>query len=84
MVDLNRVTRNFLLGEVKNTPSVYSYIQSITETLDSIVPKTQRDTRRLEMAKTNLREVKREFRRINERMQVLEERVQVVEENKGG
>ena len=83
MVDLNRMTREFLLGEAKK-PSVYSYIQSISETLDSIIPKTQRDMRRVEMAKTNLREVKREFRRINEQLQILEERVSLLEENKEG
>jgi len=83
MVDLNRITREFLLGESKK-PSVYSYIQSISETLDSIVPKTQRDTRRVEMAKTNLREVRREFRRVNEQLQILEERVNLLEENREG
>jgi len=83
MVDLNRMTREFLLGEASK-PSVYSYIQSISETLDSIIPKTQRDMRRVEMAKTNLREVKREFRRVNEQLQILEERVTLLEENKEG
>jgi RNA-splicing ligase RtcB len=81
MTDFNRMTRAFLLGESKK-PSVQSYIQSIAETLDAIVPRTKGDSLKLEMARSNLREVRREFRRINERLNVLEEQVKVLEENK--
>jgi len=81
MADLNKMTRQFLLGEATR-PSVHSYLQSISETLDAIVPHTKRDARKLEMARSNIREVKREFRRINERLNVLEEQVKVLEENK--
>jgi len=83
MVDLNRMTRDFLLGEAVK-PSVHSYLQSISETLDAIVPRTKRDSLKLEMARSNVREVKREFRRINERLNLLEEQVKVLEENRGG
>ena len=81
MVDLNRMTREFLLGEAVK-PSVHSYLQSITETLDAIVPHTKRDALKLEMARSSVREVKREFRRINERLNLLEERVKILDENK--
>jgi hypothetical protein len=82
MTDLSRMTREFLLGEVKK-PGVESYIQSILETLNAVVPTTQRDTRRIDMAKTNLREVRKYCRNMRERIQVLEEHVNVLEENKG-
>ena len=82
MTDFNRMTREFLLGESKK-PSVQSCIQSISETLDSIIPRSKRDSLKLEMARSNLREIKREFRRTNERLNVLEEQVKVLEENRG-
>lgn len=83
MVDYRKMTRRFMLGEVQR-PSIYSYLQSISEVLDSINPRTQRDSRKVEMARTNLQEVKRQFRRMNERLNVLEEQLKVLEENKGG
>jgi hypothetical protein len=81
-MDLNRMTRNFLLGESKR-PAVESYIQSILETLNAVMPRSQRDTRRIEMAKTNLREVRKYCRTMQEQIQVLEEQVNLLEESKG-
>ena len=76
MTDLSRVTRNFLLGEWKR-PSVESYLQSVQ-------PRSRRDERRVDMAKTNLREVRKHCRKMQEQIQVLEEQIHVLEENKGG
>jgi len=81
MVDLNRMTREFLLGESKK-PSVESYIQSVLETLSAIVPRSQRDTRRVEVAKSNLQEVRRHCRKMQEQIKVLEEQVNILEETK--
>ena len=81
MVDLNRMTREFLLGE-SHRPSVYTFIQSIEETLHVITPRSQKDSRRVELAKSNLREIRREFKRVDERVNVLEERVKLLDENK--
>ena len=83
MVDLNRLTREFLLGEGKR-PAVESYIQSIGETLNAIIPRSQKDMRRVEIAKSNLQEVRRHCRKMQEQIRVLEEQVTVLEENKGG
>jgi hypothetical protein len=81
MVDLNRLTREFLLGEGKK-PSVETYIQSISETLAAIMPRSQRDIRRVEIAKSNLNEVRRHCRKMQEQIKVLEEQVNILEENK--
>jgi len=81
MIDLNRMTREFLLGEGKK-PSVETYIQSISETLAAIMPRSQRDTRRVEIAKSNLQEVRRHCRKMQEQIKVLEEQVHILEENK--
>ena len=81
MVDLNRMTREFLLGE-STKPSMESYIQSVLETLSAIMPGSQRDRRRGEVAKSNLREVRRQCRKMQEQIRVLEEQVNILEENK--
>jgi polyhydroxyalkanoate synthesis regulator phasin len=82
MTDLRRMTREFLLGEVR-APSLGSYLQSIAEALGAITPRSMRDSRRIEIAKSNLREVRRYTRRLQERVTLLEEQVQVLEESKG-
>ena len=81
MTDLRRMTREFLLGEVR-APSLGSYLQSISEVLGAITPRSMRDSRRIEIAKSNLREVRRHTRRLQERVTLLEEQVQVLEESK--
>tara|TARA_R110000824_G_scaffold28907_1_gene96651 strand:+ start:3043 stop:3288 length:246 start_codon:yes stop_codon:yes gene_type:complete len=80
-MDLRRMTREFLLGEGR-APSLASYIQSVSEVLESVTPRTQRDQRKIEVAKANLQEVRRHTRRLQERVNVLEEQVQVLEESK--
>ena len=77
---LNSMTRYFLLGEEKS-PSVYSYIQSIEETLNKITPRTKTDSRRIEVAKTHLKEIKRHTRRLKESVFKLEERLKILEES---
>jgi uncharacterized protein (DUF3084 family) len=81
-VDFRRLTRDFLLGETR-TPSLASYIQSISEVLDAVSPRSRTDERRIAMAKQSLREVRRQSRRLQERVNVLEEQVKVLEESKG-
>jgi hypothetical protein len=75
------MTREFLLGEGK-APCLASYIQSISEVLESVTPRSRTDERRIAMAKSNLVEVRRHARRLQERVTVLEEQVQVLEESK--
>ena len=81
-MDFRRLTRDFLLGESR-APSLASYIQSISEVLDAVSPRTRTDERRIAMAKQSLREVRRQSRRLQERVNVLEEQVKVLEESKG-
>jgi ABC-type phosphate transport system auxiliary subunit len=82
-MDFRRMTREFLLGETK-APSVASYIQSISEVLEALRPRTRADTLRIETARGALKEVRRHTRRLQERVNVLEEQVQVLEESKEG
>ena len=66
-MDFRRMTREFLLGESK-APSVASYIQSISEVLQSVTPRTRTDERRIEIARANLKEVRRHMRRLQEQV----------------
>jgi polyhydroxyalkanoate synthesis regulator phasin len=75
------MTREFLLGE-SSSPSMASYIQSVSEVLQSITPRSRRDERRIEIASANLKEVSRHMRRLQERVSVLEEQVKILDENK--
>jgi hypothetical protein len=81
MVDLRRMTREFLLGESK-APSVQSYLQSISEVLGSLRPRSRTDERKIEMARQSLKEVRRYARRLQERVTLLEEQVHILEESK--
>ena len=80
-IDLDKLTRDFVLneGEAKK-PSVYSYIQSLTEIVNSLNPRSQTDFRRLQMAKDHLKEIRRHTRRLEERVFSLEEQVKLLEE----
>ncbi len=73
------MTREFLLGE-GTSPDWKAYVQSIEEALSNIRSSSQRDTRRVSLAKHNLREIKRHLRRMEERVNTLEEQLEVLEE----
>jgi len=75
------MTREFLLGEAR-APSMASYIQSISEVLQTITPRSRRDERRIEIATANLKEVNRHMKRLQEQVNVLQEQVKILEENK--
>jgi hypothetical protein len=82
-MDLNRLTRRFLLGEGKDK-SITNYIQALRETLNALQPRTQTDYRRLEIAKEHLGEIRKISRRLQERVTLLEEQIEVLEESKRG
>lgn len=75
------MTQDFILNEGQG-PSVVSYIQSLSEVLESIKPSTVSDMRRLEVAKENLLNLRRHVRRMDEKMKFLEEELNVLKEEK--
>jgi len=77
---LNLLTRKFLVSEA-TAPDVHGYLQALGETLSKFRPKTKTEGRRLEMAKSQLKEVRRHVRRIEEQVTVLEEKLRILEEN---
>jgi hypothetical protein len=81
-MDYDKMTRKFLLGEVNDSPSIGSYLQSLKEALANLRPTTQTDKRRLEIANNQLREVRRRVRKLQENHDMLEERLKILEESK--
>jgi len=81
-IDFRKLTRNFLLGEQRTRPTVRSYIQNLKEILDNFAPKTQTESRRLEIAKAQLREIKNLTRKLESRVVMLEEELKILEESK--
>ena len=80
MIDLNKITRQFLLGEEKKAPSTMAYIQSLGEALSKLRPGSKRDQNMVEVAKSHLREIRRQHKKLQERVSVLEEKLNVLEE----
>lgn len=74
-MNLNDMTRRFILNEGSNSPSLASYIQSLQEIIFSLSPKTQTERRRIEIAKNHLREVRKHVRKLEEKVQMLEEQL---------
>jgi chromosome segregation ATPase len=87
---LNNITWRFIKeGTGKAQPSIRSYLQSISEIIDAVSPKSRTDERRLEIAKNHLLEVKRNVNRLEEKntflqeqLSELEEKVKILEEEK--
>jgi len=74
-MNLNDITRRFVLNEGHNPPSLASYIQSLQEIILSLSPRTQKEARRVEIAKNHLREIKKSVKRLEEKVKVLEEQL---------
>ena len=81
-VDLRRITRDFLLGEVKSNPTARAYVESVLRILDEVRPKSQRESRQLSVARQNLLEIKRVVRTLENKISLLEEQVRILEEGK--
>ena len=79
-VDFYNMTKRFLLGEGKQKASLSSYIQSVTEIINSLNPRSKTESRRVEIAKEHLREIRSRSRVLEERVSLLEERLHVLEE----
>jgi len=85
MLDLRTMAKRFIMNEgVKKLVDWKSLVQSIDESLSSLNPKSLRDSRRIELARHNLKEVKNHLRRANERVDTLEEQLRILEENVKG
>tara|TARA_B100000678_G_C18144463_1_gene476208 strand:- start:77 stop:301 length:225 start_codon:yes stop_codon:yes gene_type:complete len=70
------------LDEGKEAPSLASYIQSLKEIVYSLSPRTKTEGRRIEIAKSHLREINLYAKRLEEENRHLQEKLSLLEENK--
>ena len=82
-IDYYKMTKEFLLHEGRiPDANIMTYIQGLSEAIDNMKPRTQVESRRLSMAKQQLKEIKKMARKMQEQLVVLQERVNVLEEIK--
>jgi len=81
-LNLNDLTRRFLLGESVNKPSVRAYVESVLRIIEEVRPKSQRENRQFSVARQHLQEIKRLNRKLEEKITLLEEQVKILEEGK--
>lgn len=82
MFKFNRLTSQFVLDEGKEAPSLASYIQSLKEIVYSLSPRTKTEGRRIEIAKSHLREINLYAKRLEEENRHLQEKLSLLEENR--
>ena len=81
-MSLNSDWQNFL-NESLDEKNIFTYIQGLQEIISNLKPRTMTEKRRLQIAKTHLREVKRFARRMENDITVLQEKLNILEESKG-
>jgi|TARA_R110000824_G_C15205876_1_gene676155 hypothetical protein len=70
------------LTEGLDEKNIFTYIQGLQEIISNLKPRTITEKRRLQIAKTHLREVKRFARRMENEMSILQEKLNIIEESK--
>jgi len=82
-IDLRKMTRKFLMEESKDNYNVFTYIQALQETLKNFSPKSKTESRRLNIARDQLKEIKRHTRRLQNQVELLQEKLVLLEEQVG-
>ena len=81
-MSLNSDWQKFLT-ESLDEKNIFTYIQGLQEIISNLKPRTMTEKRRLQIAKTHLREVKRFAKRMENEMSILQEKLNILEESKG-
>ena len=81
-MSLNSDWQKFLT-ESLDEKNIFTYIQGLQEIISNLKPRTMTEKRRLQIAKTHLREVKSFAKRMENAMSVLQEKLNILEESKG-
>tara|TARA_Y100001938_G_C8039136_1_gene405152 strand:+ start:762 stop:1010 length:249 start_codon:yes stop_codon:yes gene_type:complete len=82
MVDYDKMTRRFLMGESLDKPGLMEYIQHVGEILSSIRPTSKQEARRIAVAKESIKQCRKHAKRLEERVRVLEEELKPLQEKK--
>jgi len=80
-VDLNKITKRFMLNEAVG-PDINSWIQSLKENLGLFKSRSVSESRRVELMKHQLAEVRRAVRRMQNEVVRLEEENKTLLESK--
>ena len=78
-MSIDREWQKYLLNE-ESERDIFMYIQALQESISFLKPKSMKESRRLTLAKNNLREIKRHARRMQNQVSVLEEKLNILEE----
>ena len=81
-MSLNSEWQQFL-SESLDEKNIFTYIQGLQEIISNLKPRTITEKRRLQLAKTHLREVKKFARRMENEVGMLQENLNILEESKG-
>ncbi len=81
-MSLNSDWQKFLT-ESLDEKNIFTYIQGLQEIISNLKPRSMAEKRRLQIAKTQLRDVKRFARRMENDMSVLQEELNILKESKG-
>ena len=81
---LRKMQSDFVINEGTVNPSINSYIQSLADALSYVAPRTIGDSRRIEIAKENLLNIRRHVRRLEEKVGSLQEELKILQEKKKG
>ena len=79
-IDLDKLTKRFLLNEGKVNPTVRAYAETVINILEQIAPRSQRECRKISVAKQHLYEIKKMNRKLEEKINLLEEQIKLLEE----
>ena len=69
-INFNNLTRRFLLGEERSKSSIFTYIQGLQETLTNFTPRSKTESRRVSIAREQLREIKRYARKLQNEVEL--------------
>ena len=78
---LNKITKNFILNEGQ-LPTIDSWIQALSENINSLRPRALYEKRRVEVMKQQLSELRRMSRRMTSKISVLEEELKIIKEDR--
>ena len=82
MIDYDKITRRFLMGETVDKAGLLEYIQHVGEIISSIRPASKQEARRLAIAKESIKMARTHAKRLQERVKVLEEELTLLQEKK--
>jgi len=78
-MSVERDWQKYLLNE-ETERDIFMYIQALQEAISFFKPRSMKENRRLNLVRSNLREIKRHARRMENKVSVLEEKLNILEE----